>query len=321
MTRSFFRRLTVTGPIRNAKSQRRTSKLRFELLEDRTVPAAIAADGLRYAMGVVVGTASHVRIYGVDGHQLADVDVTDMAGTSRPTLATGDVTGDGIEDVVVGSGVGITNRIRVINGATFQAGFTSSPFADFTGGVNVSVGDLSGDGTADIVASPNIGGGPRIVVISGGDFATVASFIGIVDANFRGGARTAVVDVNKDGSTDLIVTAGDGGGPRVAVFDGTTVLSGTPHETHRRFLRLLQRPAQRGLRRRRGRQRGRFRRPHLRRGQRRRAARAGVERSGTRHERNHGGTGEPSGQLLRRQLEFAHGYSGRGRRFEQRRQD
>ena len=228
MTRTLFRRLSVTAPIRNGHPSRRASKLQCELLEDRTVPTAITTAGLRYAMGVVVGTASHVRIYGADGHQLADVDVTDMAGTGRPTLATGDVTGDGIEDVVVGSGPGITNKVRVINGATFQAGFTTSPFADFTGGVNVSVGDLSGDGTADIVASPNNGGGPRVVVIRGGDFATVASFIGIVDSNFRGGARTAVTDVNKDGSPDLIVAAGEGGGPRIAVYDGRTVLSGTP---------------------------------------------------------------------------------------------
>src|SRR5205823_10315238 len=55
-----------------------------------------------------------------------------------------------------------------------------------------------------------------------------ASFFGIDDPNFRGGARVALCDVNKDGTDDLVVAAGFGGGPRVAVFDGRTVLAGPP---------------------------------------------------------------------------------------------
>jgi hypothetical protein len=42
---------------------------------------------------------------------------------------------------------------------------------------------------------------------------------------FRGGARGAIVDVNRDGVPDLAVAAGFLGGPRVAVFNGTTVLA------------------------------------------------------------------------------------------------
>ena len=59
-------------------------------------------------------------------------------------------------------------------------------------------------------------------------FAQVASFFGIQDPAFRGGARAAVGDVNADGRPDLAVTAGFLGGPRVAVYDGTTILSGAP---------------------------------------------------------------------------------------------
>ena len=44
------------------------------------------------------------------------------------------------------------------------------------------------------------------------------------DANFRGGARAAVGDVNGDGTPDLLVAAGFGGGPRVAIYNGKTVL-------------------------------------------------------------------------------------------------
>lgn len=225
MFRTLFRRRAASFPV---VTGRRGTALRVEPLEDRAVPTAVTAAGMRFAVGVVDASgASQVRIYGAAGDQLGTVDVSDLTGTTRPTLATADVTGDGVEDVIAGSGDGVLNRVRVIDGATLQTAFTGSPFDGFTGGVNVAAGDFTGDGTADIAVSPSNGGGPRVVVLRGSDFAPVASFIGIADANFRGGARVAAGDVNRDGRADLIVAAGETGGPRVAVYDGTTVTAGT----------------------------------------------------------------------------------------------
>ena len=63
--------------------------------------------------------------------------------------------------------------------------------------------------------------------ISAGQPATVARFFGIDDPAFRGGARAAMADFNADGRADLVVAAGAGGGPRIAIFSGAT-LAGTP---------------------------------------------------------------------------------------------
>ena len=52
-----------------------------------------------------------------------------------------------------------------------------------------------------------------------------ANFLGIDDSNFRGGCRAALGDVNKDGTPDLAVSAGFLGGPRTALFNGTTLLT------------------------------------------------------------------------------------------------
>src|SRR5581483_296486 len=82
-------------------------------------------------------------------------------------------------------------------------------------------------GRADLVITPDQGGGPRVRVFSGAGFGRIADFLGIEDPNFRGGARAAVGDLTGDGVGDLLVAAGFGGGPRVAGFDGRS-LAGTP---------------------------------------------------------------------------------------------
>jgi hypothetical protein len=81
------------------------------------------------------------------------------------------------------------------------------------------------------VATPDQGGGPRVVVFSiapGGTVTMRASFFGIDDPNFRGGARTALGDVNNDHTPDLAVSAGFLGGPRTAIFNGISLFSGNP---------------------------------------------------------------------------------------------
>jgi hypothetical protein len=148
-----------------------------------------------------------------------------FAGAVRSAVA--DVTGDGVPDLAFGTGPGGGSRVRVLDGRTradvvpeFSA-FERS----FAGGVFLAAGDFDRDGRADLVVTPDQGGGPRVRVLSVNPAGpqTVADFFGIDDPNFRGGARTAVGDVDADGTPDLIVAAGFGGGPRVAVFDGRTV--------------------------------------------------------------------------------------------------
>lgn len=142
-------------------------------------------------------------------------------------VAVADVTGNGIADIVIGSGPGQTSLVRVLDGATFTEIFRIVPFeGEFTGGVWVAAGDITGDGKAEIVITPDEGGGPRVRIFRGGDFALIADFFGIDDPNFRGGARAAVGDINRDGRADLVVAAGFGGGPRMAILAGRSVARG-----------------------------------------------------------------------------------------------
>jgi hypothetical protein len=88
----------------------------------------------------------------------------------------------------------------------------------FTGGVNVAAGDLHDEGHALIITGPDAGGGPNVRVFTGNG-ALAGSFMAF-NPRFTGGIHLAAGDVNDDMHTDIIVGAGAGGGPDVAVFDG-----------------------------------------------------------------------------------------------------
>jgi hypothetical protein len=144
-------------------------------------------------------------------------------------VAVGDVDGDGTADTAVVTGPGVPIRVAVVSGADGRA--LVAPFdpftGDFPGGGFVAAADLDNDGRAEVVVTPDQGGGPRVSVFSlvGGALTTRANFFGIDDPAFRGGCRAALGDVNADGTPDLAVVAGFLGGPRAALFDGRTLLA------------------------------------------------------------------------------------------------
>ena len=195
------------------------------LIAAPTAPAGLSKN---FAAGFISGGRGVVREFDQTGKQIREIDVSDIAGSTPPRVAVADINGDGTDDIVIGTGPGVSNRLRIIDGSTGKTIFDTSPFeATFIGGLYVAVGDLNRDGVADVIVTPDEGGGPRVEVYSfaSSAFTLVANFFGIDDPAFRGGARASVGDFNNDGTPDLVVAAGFGGGPRIAVYDGTTIVN------------------------------------------------------------------------------------------------
>jgi len=98
----------------------------------------------------------------------------------------------------------------------------SSPYSPgFQGGVRVAVGDVNGDGVADIITGPGPGAAPHVKVFDGTNNQLIHSFFAY-SPSFAGGVFVAAGDINGDGAADIITGAGPGAGPHVKVFDGRT---------------------------------------------------------------------------------------------------
>jgi uncharacterized protein (TIGR03118 family) len=155
-------------------------------------------------------------------------DAYDASFTGGVRVATGDVNGDGVPDIITGAGAGGGPHVKVFDGRT--GSLLQSFFAydtGFTGGVNVAAADVNGDGFADIITGAGPNGGPHVKVFSGKDGSLLQSFFAYASA-FTGGVSVAGGDVNGDGFADIVTGAGAGGGPHVKAFsgkDGTELMS------------------------------------------------------------------------------------------------
>ncbi|HVT77529.1 MAG TPA: VCBS repeat-containing protein [Acidimicrobiales bacterium] len=148
------------------------------------------------------------------------------AFTGGVRVATGDVNGDGWDDIITGAGPGGGPEVRVLSGKDLAVLADFYAYAPtFTGGVFVAAGDVNHDGKADVITGADAGGGAHVrafdatKLTQGADAAQLLGFMAY--DNFSGGVRVASADFNGDGHDDIVTGAGPGGGPHVRFWSGT----------------------------------------------------------------------------------------------------
>ena len=114
------------------------------------------------------GGGPQVTVYNPDGTVRFNFFVYDPSFSGGVYVATGDLTGDGFEDIVTGAGLGGGPHVRVfdgVSGAEVSSFFAYDP--SVRGGVTVAVGDVNGDGRADLITGAGPGAGPHVKVFDG----------------------------------------------------------------------------------------------------------------------------------------------------------
>ena len=176
-----------------------------------------------YAIGAGNGGSPIVKVYNPIGTLVTSFFAYDPTFRGGVNVAVGDVNGDGIPDIITGTGAGGGPHVKVFDGRDFSqiANFMATN-PDFRGGIHVATGDVDGDGIADVITGAGDSGGPQVQVFRGGDFAMIRNFFAY-DSSFRGGVNVSAADVDGDGFAEIITGAGNGGAPHVKVFDGRTL--------------------------------------------------------------------------------------------------
>lgn len=214
------------------RSQSLRARLSLEAIEDRITPSGTPAGGLYLAVGNVLPTGEQEVITGAGFGGGPQVSVFDANQTSRLStffayepefrggvqVASGDLTGNGLDEIVTGSGIGGGPVVAAFdgNGQELFRFFAYEP--EFRGGVQVAVGDVTGDGRQEIITGAAVGGGPVVAVFDHQGRELFRFFA--YEPEFRGGVFVAAADVTGDGRAEIITGSGIGGGPVVKLFSG-----------------------------------------------------------------------------------------------------
>ena len=186
-----------------------------------TVTADLDADGVLDYITTIPGAGYSPIVKTYSGRTLGLISSFNAYSTNFTggiTVTVGDLDGDSRPEIITGTGQGSAPHVKAFtaSGATVASFFAYDQ--NFTRGVNVSAGDVNGDGKLEIVTSPNSGGGPNVKVFSGTG-KQQSSFFAYA-SNYTGGFSLTTGDINHDGKSEIITVGGPGASSVLRVFDG-----------------------------------------------------------------------------------------------------
>ncbi|MCY2943742.1 MAG: autotransporter-associated beta strand repeat-containing protein [Planctomycetota bacterium] len=183
----------------------------------------INGDGLaEIVTGAGATGGPHVQSFNVNGTKVSTgFYAYAKTFTGGVTVATGDLDGDGIDEIITGAASNGGAHVRSFNASGVLGTLNFFAYAEsFQGGVNVGAGDINGDGLADVITGPGPSGSPNVKFFdSNGDQLT--SFYAYLQ-DFAGGVSVGVIDPTNTGTFSVVTGPGNPSayypGPRVNLY-------------------------------------------------------------------------------------------------------
>lgn len=174
-----------------------------------------------------LNAAAHISVANAGPQQPGEALPFGQYAKNRVSIATGYAdSGRTVPEYVVGAGAGGYPQVRIFNkdNSVRSWGFPAYA-ANYTGGVNVAMGDVDGDGIDEIITGTNPGSTTHVRIfkqdgtIIGGFFAYDGYFTGV---------NVAAADLDNDGKAEIITGTGSGSSTHVKAFkpDGSYVAIG-----------------------------------------------------------------------------------------------
>ncbi len=137
------------------------------------------------------------------------------------SVAVGDINGDGVHDILAGSGIGAPGELRAFS----QQGKTLGRLFPFgrtvKNGLSVAAGDIDGDGKSEILVTQTQRGRGDVQIVRYDPERHVfsqSSGLRVTGTDFQSGLSLVLADMNNDGLDDLVVAPASPARPIVRLY-------------------------------------------------------------------------------------------------------
>lgn len=150
------------------------------------------------------GGGPWVRIFNTQAQLLGEFAAYDPGFKGGIKITTGDVTGDGVPEIITGPGANGGPMVRVF-GAQGQLLHEFAAFdPNFRGGIDVGTADTVDSTAKEIIVGPGAGGGPWVRIFK--PEGTLVKEFPVYDQNYKGGIRVSGGNVRSNSAKDEIMT-------------------------------------------------------------------------------------------------------------------
>jgi len=165
----------------------------------------------------IEGGNSQIKVFDANGKLLLDFFAFDENLLSGATVSSGDVNGDGANEIIVGSGYRMAPLVKIYaNTGHFIKQF-SVIGGGFDSGINVLCSDINNDSKAEIIISPEMNFSPEVSVYDF-DGNLITSFLAY-QQNFNGGVSLTSADIDNNKIPEIITGAGLSGGAHIRFYN------------------------------------------------------------------------------------------------------